>query len=539
MTELQLRLYSDTGLEQIIPVSQNSFTIGRSPDCNCPLSFPGISREHIRFFQTPEGQWLLEDTGSKNGTLLNGYLLNRSQVIKHGDLVHIGSIYLSVVCGSAEQPHQKDKNSLDEEVTIIRPVQDLQQQWIQVSHQKDNVSSQETAIARLKDLLEIAKGLTSAPSIEAIFWQAQAVVFRYITSIERLALLIDVNGERQLELLNAASKNTNSTQNLLEDSSWISHSICQRVFAEHVAIKTADIQKDERVDEETSLIRKGILTVMAVPLWNQNKVVGVLYADSPIRDSVAESEENLSFFSALANLVAASVQRWLLTRKLRQEETIRQRLERYLSPAVVQQIMTAGALNNGRIPPQESEISILFADIVGFTALSERLNPGELAALLNSFFEEMLQEIFAVGGTLDKFIGDCIMAFFGAPAPQEDHAERALEAARGMLNRLQRLNANNILPEPLQLRIAINSGKAVVGDVGSCQRVDYTVLGSTINLASRMEGICTPGQCVLSHATYQLLRPSKRLGLDYMGEYRFKGIDRGVKVYQLYQLGNF
>jgi adenylate cyclase len=138
--------------------------------------------------------------------------------------------------------------------------------------------------------------------------------------------------------------------------------------------------------------------------------------------------------------------------------------------------------------------------------------------------------VFAYAGTLDKYIGDCIMAFFGAPEPQPDHADRAVTAAKGMLTRLENLNAKKFWTEPLQLRIAINSGKAVVGDVGSSQRVDYTALGATINLAARMEAICPPGECVVSEATYQMLsQPSSFLE---MADYRFKGINRLVKVYQ-------
>jgi adenylate cyclase len=99
-----------------------------------------------------------------------------------------------------------------------------------------------------------------------------------------------------------------------------------------------------------------------------------------------------------------------------------------------------------------------------------------------------------------------------------------------MLTRLERLNTSQALQEPLQLRIAINSGKAVVGDVGSSQRVDYTALGATINLASRMEAICPPGECVVSEATYTML--TQKQGLQEMGEHRFKGIDRPIRVYQ-------
>lgn len=173
---------------------------------------------------------------------------------------------------------------------------------------------------------------------------------------------------------------------------------------------------------------------------------------------------------------------------------------------------------------------LVVGDLVGFTALAQRLSPRQIAQLLNSFFEEMLQEVFAVGGTLDKFIGDCIMAFFGAPEPQPDHADRALRAARRMLSRLDRLNACRAFSEPLQLRIAINSGKAVVGDVGSSQRVDYTVIGTTINLASRMQHICLPGECVVSEATFARL--ARKQCLVEMKDYHFKGIDQPVRIYQ-------
>jgi adenylate cyclase len=532
MAELTLCLEIEGNVEKTITVERNEFTLGRWQNCDLHLPFAGISRWHCRLFQAGNGKWAVEDLGSKNGTLLNGELVTSPQILKNGDLLQIGSIYMRVVLGESPKPFQPKIPSPSEAITILRSAIDLQQKWIQADGEGDKTSNQEKTISRLKDLVDIAKGLNSAESIEAIFYQVQIVVFRYIKSIERLALLIDVSGNGKIRLLNAATRNASEQKILQDDPSWISRSICHKVFTNKVAIQTSDAQSDQRFEGEHSIIVKGIRSAMAVPLWDENKVVGVLYGDGHINfgHSAKASEEDLSFFSALANLVASSVQRWLLTRKLRSEETIRQRLERYHSPAVVQQMMGAGALENGRIPPTEGDISILFADIVGFTAISERLSPAQIAELLNSFFEEMLQEIFSLGGTLDKFIGDCIMAFFGAPEPQLDHADRAVTAAKRMLERLDYLNANNCLREPLQLRIAINSGRAVVGDVGSSQRVDYTVLGATINLASRMEAICPVGQCVISETTYRLLQVPQ--GFQEMGEYRFKGIERPILVYQ-------
>ncbi len=531
MTELQLRL-KDGNTFKTVTVNQEIFTIGRLPECDLSLPFAGVSRCHARLMKISEDVWKIEDLGSKNGTQVNEHLINSPQELHHGDILWLGNAKLVVQLKINDQVWEAKQEENDGQKTILRNVQQLQRQWIEVDSQSEDISNRDIIIARLKDLVDIAKNLSGATSIEEIFFQVQKVVFRYLQGIERLALLIDISGDGNLKLVNSAARTISQQQYLADDSDWISRSICQRVFAEKVAIQTADAQKDERFAEEKSILLKGIRSAMAVPLWDEKKVVGVLYADARLSAYhwISEGKEELSFFSTLANLVASSVQRWMLAEKLKTEELIRRRLERYHSPAVVQQLIAVGKLPNGSLPPQEKEISILFADIVGFTAMSERFTPNQIAELLNNLFEEMLQEVFSYGGTLDKYIGDCIMAFFGAPEVQPDHADRAVTAAKEMLSRLEMLNTNGFWQEPIQLRIAINSGKAVVGDVGSSQRVDYTALGATINLASRMEGICPPSECVIGEDTYNLL--SHRDDFQKMGDYRFKGINRSVCVYQ-------
>ncbi len=534
--KLHLQIKGDEGEEgdeeRTVQVDKDKFTIGRLPECDLHLPFSEISRYHAHFLKAETGEWLIEDLGSKNGTRLNQELVSSPQPIKHGDVIYLGSIFLTVLMSNHPQPNQKPLELPEQQVKVFGNAEDLQEKWTQVDQLGEKETSYQTTISRLKDLVDIGRNLNSAVSIKSIFSQVQQVVFRNLPSIERLALLVDIEGLGELEILNAAVRDVSAQATLAPDDSWISRTICQKVFAERVAIKTADAQRDDRFDGEHSILAKGIKSALAVPLWDKNLVVGVLYADgcAYFNPWSQGGDEDLSFFSALGNLVASAVQRWLLSQKLRSEEVIRQRLVRYHSPAVVQHIMKEGALEGGRLTPVEADISILFADLVGFTALSQRLNAPQVAQLLNSFFEEMLKEVFAVGGTLDKFIGDCIMAFFGAPEPQTDHADRALCAARKMLSRLDRLNAAKAFYEPLQLRIAINSGKAVVGDVGSSQRVDYTVLGSTINLASRMQHVCLPGECVVSEATFARL--SKKQGLVALKDYNFKGIDQPIRIYQ-------
>ena len=536
MNQLTLIFQQEGNTGTNVLVDKDIFIIGRLPECDMILPFSGISRNHARIVKTSESVWIIEDLGSKNGTQVNQYLITGRQELSNNDVISLGNIRLLVKFkptnsnGTTSRFLRKVNNQPQK--IIFRDVKQLQEQWIGANTINSNNNNQNETIARLKDLVDIAKNLCAATSIEEIFSQVQQVVFRYLDSIDRLALLVKIHDSGTLELINSATRNVSDQRNLATDGSWISRSICQKVFAERIAIQSADTQSDQRFATEKSILVKGIRSAMAVPLWDENNVIGVLYADASLSSShwEREGEEELSFFSALANIVASSVQRWLLVEKLRNEEVIRHRLERYHSPAVVQQLIAVGASPDGRLAPTESEISILFADLVGFTAISERLKPTDIAQLLNNLFEEMLKEVFLYSGTLDKYIGDCIMAFFVAPDPDPGHADRAVASAKGMLTRLQNLNANNFWQEPLQLRIAINSGKAIVGDVGSSQRVDYTALGTTINLAARMESICSPGECVISEATYNML--SEKADFFNIGAYRFKGIDRSINLYQ-------
>ncbi|MDB9310152.1 adenylate/guanylate cyclase domain-containing protein [Aphanizomenon sp. CS-733/32] len=536
MNQLTLLFQQEGHTEKLVLVDKDVFIIGRLPECDMVLPFEGISRNHARIVKSADHVWTIQDLGSKNGTQVNQYLITDIQELANNDVISLGKIKLlvkfkNINTNSTTNRFLRKVNTQPQKI-IFRNVEQLQQHWISANTINSNNNNQNETIARLKDLVDIARNLCAAASIEEIFFQVQQVVFRYLDSIDRLALLVKIDDSGNLELISSATRNISEQENLATDGSWISRSICQKVFAEKIAIQSADTQSDQRFSREKSILAKGIRSAMAVPLWDEHKVIGVLYADASLSSShwESEGEEELSFFSALANIVASSVQRSLLVDKLKNEEVIRHRLERYHSPAVVQQLIAVGGSPNGRLAPRENEISILFADLVGFTAISERLTPREIAQLLNNLFEEMLKEVFLHSGTLDKYIGDCIMAFFGAPDPDPSHADRAVASAKGMLTRLKHLNANNFWQEPLQLRIAINSGKAVVGDVGSSQRVDYTALGTTINLAARMETSCSPGECVISEVTYNML--SEKSDFFDIGAYRFKGIDRSINLYQ-------
>jgi adenylate cyclase len=204
---------------------------------------------------------------------------------------------------------------------------------------------------------------------------------------------------------------------------------------------------------------------------------------------------------------------------------------RFLDPRVVRHLVEEGGVADATAT-RAREVTLLFSDIRGFTSISERSRPEDIVALLNDYFSRQVKVIFATGGTLDKFIGDAIMAFWGAPADDLHHARHAVEAALAMVDTLEQFRRDlGEQGKDFDVGIGIHSGPAVVGFIGSQDRLDYTAIGDTVNLASRIEG-ATKGKAriLVSEDTRRACGDA----FDFIdhGEVHVKGREQGVRLYE-------
>jgi adenylate cyclase len=248
-----------------------------------------------------------------------------------------------------------------------------------------------------------------------------------------------------------------------------------------------------------------VRSAMCAPLLgNEQKVLGVLYVDN---SSLTRrfADEDLDFLIAFSAIAAVALENSQFADRIRREALVRSNFERFFTPQLAARI--ANAADAVRLGGDKRMVAVLFSDIRGFTALSETMNPDDMARLLTEYFTEMVDCVFRHGGTLDKFIGDAVMAQWGAPIGEADDPDRALAAAIDMLAELDKLNARWRLdrrPE-LQIGIGLNYGEAFAGNIGSERRLEYTVIGDTVNTASRLCGVAGPGEILLSESMVRAL----------------------------------
>ena len=524
--------YQDGDTPQSYTFSSGEVTIGRSPECQVVLKDFGISRTHAKIVVAEDGLRIV-DLKSKNGTQVNGVPVVEAP-LKDGDRILLGNFKLTLTKALEGKVVVDEGKPLSEEAgTIIRSVRELSKLLAPAeapaaptAEEKPatNVQEIERANRILNVLAEFSQKMITA-DVDEVLQRVMDIVFEHIRAERGCLNLHDESGK----LVPMVVKNPHSSGE--QGKITISKTIVDRVMAEKVAILTQDAQVDPRFGSAASLVLHGIQSVMCVPLYNKDQVLGIVYVDSNLRTNMF-TPNDLDLLTALGTYAAVAIERARLTQKILNEEKKRERLGRFLSPRVAERVVSTSESQGADLgAPESKDVSVLFADIVGFTGMSERMSPGAVALLLNDYLTRMTEIIFKHEGTLDKYIGDAIMAVFGAPLDMADHAVRAIRAALEMRERLEEFNSDR--PEtPLKIRIGINSGKAVACEIGSIKKKEYTVLGDTVNTASRLESsVATPMAIVIGENTYE--QAKHLFECKSLGARPLKGKEKVVSAYEV------
>ncbi len=472
--------------------------LGRSSECN--VVFPtgkGVSGRHAQL-HLDSGVWTITDLNSRYGTQVAEKRITTHQ-LKNGDTLKVGQFVIHVEVVSPD----KADSAKPEEVSILNSIniRDFARtiesdEWF--SDDDDGGSfapaaSQEKTLIRAFNLA--GETLLAVQSLDEMLNSILDLLFSTFRC-ERGAMGLLNSDTSQIEV-----KCTRS--NYPNDEFQLSQTVVREVVDSKNCILIHDARKD-RYSEAASLQQQQVRSAMCAPLYHDGTVSGLLYLDT--REEGFRFEDNdLEVLAAVALFTAVGLEQIQLRHRIEQEQRVRERLSRYSSPAVVERLLNLN--DNVELVPEERELSVLFADLSGFTSMSENMSPTEVASFLNGVFERLTSAIFEQEGTVDKFIGDAIMAIFGAPVFQDDHALRAVRSAIRMQNELDKYNLEVFGSHKIHMRIGVNSGLAVAGEIGSSKRRDYTVIGDTVNVASRLESsVAKPHQVVIGEQTYESVK---------------------------------
>jgi PAS domain S-box-containing protein len=260
------------------------------------------------------------------------------------------------------------------------------------------------------------------------------------------------------------------------------------------------------------------------------------YPDQPLVSEVGEEHSvNLSI-NSITDASDQSVYGALVVMDdISDEKRLKSTMYRYMTQELAEQLLESGNLGLGG---DRKDVTVLFSDIRSYTSLTEKLQPEEVVGMLNEYFETMVEVIFKYKGTLDKYIGDAIMAVFGSPLPLEDHAWKSLQTAIEMRHRLAEFNKRRKAEnkQEIKIGIGINSGSVISGNIGSSKRMEFTAIGDGVNLSSRLEGTSKQYGCdiVISENTYEECKD--KVIVRELDRIRVKGKNEPVSIYELVAL---
>jgi adenylate cyclase len=535
------KLRSTTG-EQTIDLKYGAVVIvGRAVTSDLPIYDPTVSRHHAELSLTEAGVDV-KDLGSSNGTFVNGTPVDQAQAV-HGDVVTFGRVAFKVV--EVTPPAQKPAPEMHSfaapppEATIVRQVAvpdagDLKDKVVarpssgsQLKVEGD--SEEERRARKLTLLLDISQALSRHQDVDRLLERVVDITFQ-VMNVDRVSILM-VEGEQE-DLIPRISRNRLGGEG---GARHVPQSIARRAVSERLAILTDNAAADDRFRGKSILVQS-VRSAMCAPLlgsrdqMGDGKVLGLIYVDSQTATE-AFSDEDLEFLIAFSGIAAVAIENSHLLDRIQREAVVVSNFQRYFAPNIAEQI--AGQEGAVQLGGTKRPVVVFFSDIRGFTPMSETMGPDDIATLLNEYFTEMVEIVFEHGGTLDKFMGDAIMALWGAPISHNDDADRAIAAAIEMQSVLARLNVKWAAEgrQRVEIGIGIDYYEVFAGNIGSDRRLEYTVIGDAVKTASRLCSQAGPGEIILSRRFYDELTTPP--AVEELEALELKGKAEKVPVYRV------
>jgi adenylate cyclase len=507
-------------------LNKSEVSIGRELKNDLILDDPRVSRTHA-LTRRSDNAMVLRDLESGNGTFVNGFRIppNVDYKLSNNDQVRMGSCQLTF---QEVDPLQTQVSSDSFREVIQKTPDDMlagsaldqytPSQEIPPIIYRQELEKKERILRLFYDL---SLKLSSIFSIKDIYEEVFDILLA-VTPASR-CFIFRKNDQGDFEQVAARTREAGEVGAPLP----ISQTIFAKVATERVSILLEDAQHSSAGLSSKSILANPVQSVMAAPIIGQRGLLGIIYAD---RHDVQESftTDDLDLLNAVAVQTGIAINTVISLERLQKQAQARSSFERFLPRPVVEHILRSpNAIKLGGV---RQMVTALFADVRNFTPLSENSTPELIVNLLNRYFSMISEVIFRHGGTLDKYIGDGLMALFGAPYVSELDAVQAVRAAvemqRAMVSFNEKLALENL--PPITIGVGINTGPAIVGYIGSETRLDYTAIGDTINTASRLESLAQPGQIIISENTMQVLDES--FMLKPLGTEKLKGKNANLRI---------
>lgn len=497
-------------------------TIGRHPMQTIQLLDPQVSKAHLVVDRDAVLGWVVRDNGSLNGTSLNDGSLKGSARLLHRDRIKVGASQMifwdprSLATGQhtvtiGDQVQSKIRESLDPRVAAEFPP-------------VDEIDDPET-LRRDYEKLRIAHVLNTEIALEVRLAELLPRILDKLLALfvaDRGVILLSDSPTSELRVRAVKVRAGGGD----ESDIALSQTMVNKVLEEQTAVLTNDALHDKRFSSAHSVILSGIRSSMCVPLLGRDRVVfGVIHLDS-LYATGKFTERDLSVLQGVAQQAAFAIENALLIGQIQREALLRQNFEKMFSPKIVDEII------QGKLTIEKGgalrSVAVMFTDIRDFTKLARSAPPQAMVKLLNQYFEIIVDVIFDFDGTVDKFIGDSVMAVWGTPVEDANAASKAVRAGVEIQRALEQFNALRRLDglPVIDTGIGIDYGDAVVGYMGSSKTMSYTVVGDTVNFASRLCAEAAGGSVLLSAKAYDLT--DKSVGVEPAAPIMFKGYDAPI-----------